>query len=55
MTDRRKFLQGAAALASASAIGTFVPTIVRAQAAKLRIGLMLPYTGTFAALGTAIT
>ena len=55
MTDRRKFLQGAAALASASAIGTFVPGIARAQAAKLRIGLMLPYTGTFAALGTAIT
>ena len=55
MTDRRKFVQGAAALASASAIGAFVPTIARAQAAKLRIGLMLPYTGTFAALGTAIT
>ncbi len=55
MTDRRKFIQGAAALATASAIGTFVPNIARAQAAKLRIGLMLPYTGTFAALGTAIT
>jgi branched-chain amino acid transport system substrate-binding protein len=55
MTDRRKFVQGAAALASASAIATFVPTVARAQSAKLRIGLMLPYTGTFAALGTAIT
>ena len=55
MTDRRKFMQGAAALATTSAIGTFVPTIARAQSAKLRIGLMLPYTGTFAALGTAIT
>ena len=55
MTDRRKFVQGATALASASAIATLVPTIARAQAAKLRIGLMLPYTGTFAALGTAIT
>ena len=55
MTDRRKFVQGAAALATASAIATLVPTIARAQSAKLRIGLMLPYTGTFAALGTAIT
>lgn len=31
------------------------PTAVQAQtAAKLKVGLMLPYTGTFAALGTAI-
>jgi branched-chain amino acid transport system substrate-binding protein len=42
-------------LASAAALGALEPPIARAQAAKLRVGLMLPYTGTFAALGTAIT
>ncbi|MEP6944001.1 MAG: ABC transporter substrate-binding protein, partial [Betaproteobacteria bacterium] len=55
MTTRRIFMAQAGALAGAGALGTLVPTIARAQAAKLRIGLMLPYTGTFAALGTAIT
>jgi len=55
MTNRREFVQGAAALAAASAIGALAPTIARAQTAKLRVGMMLPYTGTFAALGTAIT
>ena len=35
MTDRRKFVQGATALASASAIATLVPTIARAQAAEV--------------------
>jgi branched-chain amino acid transport system substrate-binding protein len=29
-------------------------TAAQAQGAKLKVGLMLPYTGTFAALGTAI-
>jgi branched-chain amino acid transport system substrate-binding protein len=52
---RRRFVQQLGALASASAAGTLVPTLARAQTAKLRVGLMLPYTGTFAALGTAIT
>ncbi|HEY1460754.1 MAG TPA: ABC transporter substrate-binding protein, partial [Casimicrobiaceae bacterium] len=55
MTNRREFVQGASALAAASAIGALTPTIARAQAAKMRVGMMLPYTGTFAALGTAIT
>ena len=52
---RRRFVQQLGALASASAAGVLMPTLARAQTAKLRIGLMLPYTGTFAALGTAIT
>ena len=39
------FAAAAAALMSASAV---------AQAPKLKVGLMLPYTGTFAALGVAI-
>jgi branched-chain amino acid transport system substrate-binding protein len=55
MTTRRRFVLQAGALVGASALGALVPTIARAQAAKLRVGLMLPYTGTFAALGTAIT
>jgi branched-chain amino acid transport system substrate-binding protein len=55
MTNRRRFVQQGGALAGASALGALMPTIARAQAAKIRVGLMLPYTGTFAALGTAIT
>jgi branched-chain amino acid transport system substrate-binding protein len=55
LATRRRFVQQLGALASVSAAGVLVPTLARAQSAKLRIGLMLPYTGTFAALGTAIT
>src|SRR5450755_2728401 len=52
---RRRFVQQLGALASVSAAGMLMPTFARAQPAKIRVGLMLPYTGTFAALGTAIT
>src|ERR1700682_4256922 len=52
---RRRFVQQLGALASVSATGALLPTLARAQTAKLRVGLMLPYTGTFTALGTAIT
>src|ERR1700716_4010922 len=55
MTSRREFVIGTGAIASAAALGALGPTVARAQAAKLRVGLMLPYTGTFAALGNAIT
>jgi branched-chain amino acid transport system substrate-binding protein len=55
MTSRRKFVQQVTALGALSAAGAIAPTVARAQAAKLRVGLMLPYSGTFAALGTAIT
>ena len=55
MPNRRRFVQQLTALASTSAASTLLPTIARAQPAKLRVGLMLPYTGTFASLGTAIT
>ena len=55
MTSRRKFVQQVAALGTLSAASAIAPTPARAQAAKLRVGLMLPYTGTFAALGNAIT
>jgi len=49
---RRDFLKAAGCFTAAA----LVPgRLARAQAAKLRIGLMLPYTGTYAALGNAIT
>lgn len=53
---RRRFLgQAGAGLGLAAAAG-FVPTrFAIGQKAKLKIGLMLPYTGTFAALGHNIT
>jgi branched-chain amino acid transport system substrate-binding protein len=47
---RRAFVMGAGALAGAA----LLPSLARAQAAKLRVGLMLPYTGTYAQLGVAI-
>jgi branched-chain amino acid transport system substrate-binding protein len=55
MVTRRRFVQQLGALASLSTAGILTPSPARAQTAKLRVGLMLPYTGTFAALGTAIT
>ena len=54
--DRREFLKGTSAIAGATAIGTLAPFgLAHAQGAKLKVGLMLPYTGTFAPLGIAIT
>ena len=54
--DRRGFLKGSAALAGVTAVGTLLPSArALAQQAKIRVGLMLPYTGTFASLGIAIT
>ena len=54
--DRRDFLKGSAAIAGATAVGTLAPFgLARAQGTKLKVGLMLPYTGTFAPLGVAIT
>jgi branched-chain amino acid transport system substrate-binding protein len=47
----RRALLVAAALVAA---GVCAPSLAQAQQ-KVRIGLMLPYTGTYAALGTAIT
>ncbi|MCW5623741.1 MAG: ABC transporter substrate-binding protein [Burkholderiales bacterium] len=46
-TRRRLMLASAAALA-------LPPLVARAQGTKLRLGLMLPYTGTYAQLGVAI-
>ena len=52
--SRRRFLKAAAG-GTALAAGTLHAPFIIAQPAKLKIGLMLPYTGTFAALGNAIT
>jgi branched-chain amino acid transport system substrate-binding protein len=50
---RRRFL-AAGALAGAAA--TMLPApFVRAQAAKVKVGILLPYTGTYASLGHNIT
>ena len=50
-TSRRRVLRGIAAAAAAG----FVPTrFAIGQSAKLKLGIMLPYTGTYAALGKNI-
>jgi branched-chain amino acid transport system substrate-binding protein len=54
MTNRRLVLSRSAALIGAASTGLLLPTLARAQGAKLRVGLMLPYTGAFAQLGMAI-
>ena len=52
LRGRRDFLKAAGCLATSALVsGRFA----RAQSGKLKIGLMLPYTGTYAALGNAIT
>eukprot|EP01031_Cornospumella_fuschlensis_P045362 gene45362-55502_t len=43
-----------AAVIGAASTGLLLPQIVRAQTGKVRVGFMLPYTGTFAQLGVAI-
>lgn len=53
--SRRRFIGHVAALGGAAAAGSLIPGAAFAQTAKLKIGLMLPYTGTYAALGVAIT
>lgn len=54
MTSRRLVLTRSAALIGAASTGLLLPEIVRAQSNKVRVGFMLPYTGTFAQLGVAI-
>jgi branched-chain amino acid transport system substrate-binding protein len=53
--SRRRILGGIVATAGVAAAGTFVPARVAiGQQAKIKLGLMLPYTGTYAALGKNI-
>jgi len=54
-TDRRDFLKTAAAGTALAAANGIFPSFAIGQQAKLRVGLMLPYTGTYAQLGVAIT
>jgi len=50
--NRRQFLACAGALTASALLPV---RSVLAQSQKIRVGLMLPYTGTYAQLGTAIT
>jgi len=52
--SRRQALAGLGTLGAASAFA-FPAPVVRAQSAPIKVGLMLPYSGTYAALGEAIT
>ncbi|MDB5963712.1 MAG: transporter permease, partial [Polaromonas sp.] len=54
MSSRRLVLTRSAAVVGAASTGLLLPEIVRAQSSKVRVGFMLPYTGTFAQLGVAI-
>ena len=54
MTTRRLVLTRSAAFVGAASTAFLLPAIARAQSSKVRVGLMLPYTGTFAQLGVAI-
>ena len=54
MTTRRLVLTRSAAIIGAASTSLLLPEIVRAQSNKVRIGLMLPYSGNFAQLGVAI-
>src|SRR5262249_27254126 len=49
---RRDFLKAAGCLTTAALLR---PRLAWAQGSKLKVGLMLPYTGTYAPLGNAIT
>ena len=49
-TDRRRFTRLAAGTSAAAAIGGF-PALVRAQAQKLKVGVLLPKSGVLAQLG----
>ena len=54
MSTRRLILTRSAAMIGAASTALLLPEIARAQSNKIRVGLMLPYTGTFAQLGVAI-
>lgn len=51
---RRRLLGAGSALLLGSAATIGLPRLARAQGSPIKIGLMLPYTGTFAQIGIAI-
>ncbi|HET7033219.1 MAG TPA: ABC transporter substrate-binding protein, partial [Casimicrobiaceae bacterium] len=57
MRALHRIARGAVALAAigSAAAALLTSDLAIAQQSKVKIGLMLPYTGTYAALGTAIT
>ena len=52
--SRRLVLSRSAALVGAASSGLLLPELALAQSGKIRVGLMLPYSGAFAPLGVAI-
>jgi branched-chain amino acid transport system substrate-binding protein len=54
MTTRRLVLTRSAAMIGAASTSLLLPEIARSQSNKVRVGLMLPYTGAFSQLGQAI-
>ena len=52
--SRRLVLTRSAALVGAASSGLLLPEWALAQSGKIRVGLMLPYSGAFAPLGVAI-
>lgn len=54
MTTRRLILTRSAAAIGAASTGLLLPQLARAQSDKVRVGFMLPYTGTYAQLGASI-
>ncbi len=55
-SSRRQFLAGAAATTGLVAASSFIPTrFAIAGKAPVKIGVLLPYSGTYAMLGNAIT
>ena len=52
--SRRLVLTRSAALVGAASSGLLLPEWAMAQSGKIRVGLMLPYSGAFAPLGVAI-
>jgi branched-chain amino acid transport system substrate-binding protein len=53
-TGMRRILASAVVSGLTLALAGAMPVIAQSKDGKLKVGLMLPYTGTFAALGTAI-
>ena len=53
---RRKFLKGTTAMAGMAAASGIVPyQFAIGDMAKVKIGILLPYSGTYAMLGNSIT
>ena len=54
--SRRSFLQTTAVAAGATAVGGLIPaSFAIGGSSKVRIGILLPYSGTYAMLGNSIT